>query len=311
MDKLVIGVDIGGTRTKWGLVNIYSGEVLHSIVCPTEKTIAVDFLQQVGEVVKQLTSVAVTLGHTISGIGFGVPGYTGESGEVVTTYGFLEFMENYPLKTIIEAAFLLPCKVDNDARVVALGEALYGQGKGYNRVLTLTLGTGVGVGFVVNGAFIDALPVAHMGGHIKITDGAIKCYCGKTGCLEALVATGGIEQLARQWMGYPCSVKEVFDAAGNDDPLAIEVVAQLLKYLHTGIHNYVNLLAPDMIVLGGGIARGLSPYVDMIRGSSYLSPYPGYHFTLAVSTLHELAGMLGSAALFSNGLTKNTTHAIK
>ncbi len=94
------------------------------------------------------------------------------------------------------------------------------------------------------------------------------------------------------------SAEAVFTAAlqGNTD--ALTVVGHITAYLHTAVHNYVNLFAPDMIVLGGGIAKGLAPYVDKIKAPGYLSPYPGYSFQVAVSELQELAGMLGSAALF-------------
>lgn len=178
MRNLVIGVDIGGTRTKSGLVNINTGEVLFNIVQPTEKKDGAIFLKQIGSVINQFKELAAKSGEKISGIGIGIPGFIEENGVVTTTYGFLEFMENYPGKNIIEKEFLLPCLIDNDARIVSLGEALYGKGKGFKRVLTLTLGTGVGFGFVVNGRFTEPQPLAHMGGHIKITEEGTECYCG-------------------------------------------------------------------------------------------------------------------------------------
>lgn len=298
---LTIGVDIGGTRTKYGLVNTRTGEVLHSVVQPTEKKDANIFLQQVSDVVKKFKTFAAQAGIQIAGIGFGVPGFINENGIVETTYGFLEFMESYPMKSIIEKEYSLPCFLDNDARTVSLGEALYGKGKNYKRVLTLTLGTGVGFGFVVNGRFTEPLPLAHMGGHIKITDDGATCYCGKKGCLEALVSSAGIIDLAvRNNFNGGSSVEAIFEAAlaGNED--AVIVVDNVITYLHIAIHNYVNLFAPDMIVLGGGIAKGLAPYLDRIKGKSYLSPYPAYSFKLRISELEEHSGMLGSAALFQS-----------
>ncbi len=298
---LTIGVDIGGTRTKYGLVNTPTGQVLQSIVLPTEKEEAEIFLQQVSDVIKKFKTFAAKTGVDITGIGFGVPGFINEDGIVETTYGFLEFMESYPLKSIIETEHSIPCFLDNDARTVALGEALYGKGKNYKRVLTLTLGTGVGFGLVVNGWFTEPLPLAHMGGHIKITDDGALCYCRKKGCLEALVSSAGIIDLAmRNNFSGGSSVEAIFEAALAGSTDAAFVVDQLITYLHIAIHNYVNLFAPDMIVLGGGIAKGLTPYLDRIKGNSYLSPYPNYSFQLQTSELEELAGMLGSAALFQS-----------
>lgn len=299
MTDLIIGVDIGGTRTKYGLVNIAAGEVIETIVQPTEKKDAQRFIDSIGAAIKHFAHYSAKSSGRVTGIGIGVPGFTGEEGVVVTTYGFLEFMENYPLKFIIEKQFSVPCLIDNDARIVALGEALYGKGKGYRRVLTLTLGTGVGFGFVVNGKFPDALPLSHMGGNITITNEGGKCYCGKTGCLEALVSSTGIENLAKN-NGFEgkLSVENIFESAKNGGTSAIKVLESVIKYLHIAVHNYVNLFAPDIIVLGGGIAKGLSPYLEKIKGKMYMGPYPGYQFELAVSELEELSGMLGSAALF-------------
>lgn len=302
--NLIIGVDIGGTRTKYGLVNTATGKVLHSVIQPTQKQDAQLFLQQIGSVIREFKNVTEKEGNGLTGIGIGVPGFTSEEGIVVTTYGFLEFMENYPLKLLVEKEFMLSCLIDNDARIVALGEAVYGKGKGYKRVLVLTLGTGVGFGFVVNGKFTDAMPVAHMGGNMTITDEGGECYCGKQGCLEALVSASGVINLAKQHsFTGELSAEAVFAAALQGSKEAITVVNRVIHYLHTAIHNYVNLFAPDLIVLGGGVAKGLSPYLEKIKGKMYMGPYPGYDFKLVVSELEELAGMLGSAALFQSTKT--------
>ncbi len=299
--KPAIGIDIGGTRTKFGLVDLDDGRVIKTLVLPTEKKDAGIFLEQVGIAIEQFRVIAEEGNNQIAGIGIGIPGFTTEDGIVTTTYGFLDFMENYPIKKIIEDKFSLPCLIDNDARVVSLGEAIYGKGKGYERVLTLTLGTGVGFGLVANGKFTEPLALAHMGGHMKITDAGGDCYCGKRGCLEALVSSSGIIALAKNKLGLAgeLSPEEIFAAASNGNKDAMDVVEKVTGYLHTAIHNYANLFAPGMIVLGGGVAKGLKPYLEKIKGENYLSAYPGYDFTLTVSELEEAAGMLGSAALFN------------
>jgi glucokinase len=305
MNTLVIGIDIGGTRTKSGLIDIATGKVFHRKVQRTEKKDSNVFLKQISKVINHFEELAVKAECILAGIGIGVPGFIGENGVVETTYGFLEFMECYPLKGLIEKEFSLPCLIDNDARVVSLGEALYGKGKGFKRVLTLTLGTGVGFGLVVNGAFTEPLPLAHMGGHMSIIMDGDRCYCGKRGCLEALVSSTGIINAARKAniLGNDVSVEAVFKAANNGNTDALLIIQQVADFLHTAIHNYINLFAPDIIVLGGGIAKGLEPYVENISANSYLSPFPNYTFQLAISELHELAGMLGSAALFQSNKT--------
>jgi glucokinase len=306
MTKLAIGIDIGGTRTKIGLVDLTEGKVLETMISPTETIDSEKFLKNIELAVDALKQKASGLNSEIGGIGFGIPGFVFENGMVDSTYGFLEFMEDYPLKELVESQFSLPCRSDNDARVVALGEALYGRGKGYNRVLVLTLGTGLGLGFVANGRFETSLPYAHMGGHISIGHTDFKCYCGKQGCLESLVsATGIVDSAKRKCWGdkypeLPLNVETIFKAeqAGNVD--AVQIVSEFLAQLKTGIHNYVNLYAPDIIVIGGGVSKGLKPYLYGLCDADYLMPFKSYEVKIALSELDEHSGILGAAALFNN-----------
>lgn len=306
MKKLAIGIDIGGTRTKLGLVDLELGEVLETLMTPTEKKDSNKFLREIHSGINQLKLTADKLRLPVLGVGFGVTGFVFDDGIVDSTYGFLEFMEDYPLTQLIEKHCSLPCRADNDARVVALGEALYGIGKGKNRVLVLTLGTGLGLGFIANGKFETSLPYAHMGGHISVARTDFKCYCGKEGCLEALVSATGIVDSAKRldWeQKYPnleLNVQTIFKAEqeGNED--AKQIVAEFLGYLKTGIDNYINLFAPEMIIIGGGVSKGMKPYLDKLTQIDFLPPYKSYKVKIALSELDEHSGILGAAALFNN-----------
>lgn len=306
MKKLAIGIDIGGTRTKLGLVDLDKGEVLEMLISPTETKDSAKFLKIINSGIDQLKALAQKEQSPILGVGFGVTGFVFADGMVDSTYGFLEFMEDYPLSEYIQKYSSLPCRADNDARVVALGESLYGIGKGQNRVLVLTLGTGLGLGFIANGKFETGLPYAHMGGHIKVGRTDFKCYCGKEGCLEALVSATGIVDAAKRlgWEHkYPnleLNVQTIFKAEqeGNED--AKRLVAEFLGYLKTGIDNYINLFAPDMIIIGGGVSKGMNPYLDKLTQIDFLPPYKRYKVKIALSELDEHSGILGSAALFND-----------
>lgn len=302
MNDVAIGIDIGGTRTKYGLVNIKTGEVITMLIEATEANVESNFIFQLISSIRKLQLYAEQSGMTVSGIGIGVSSFVNNQGVVDSTYGFLTFMENYPLAYVIEEEFKLCCKVDNDARMVALGEATYGKGKGFERVLVLTLGTGVGVGFVNNGKLGDRLPFAHMAGHMTITKNDHRCYCGKTGCLESLVSASGITYAAERnnWTTkypmIPLTAESIFVAAENGNREAKSMVDNLMNYLHIGIHNYVNVFAPDIIVIGGGIAKGIKPYLGALSDTSYLKPFKNYTVEMAISELHEHAGILGAAA---------------
>ncbi|MBC3789295.1 ROK family protein [Spirosoma utsteinense] len=304
MKTRAIGIEIGGTRTKIGLVNLETGQVESMIVTPTETKDSSRFLHLIGEAIHQLKDRAAAEEVVITGIGIGVPSFVFANGMVDSTYGFLEFMEDYPLADHIQQQHGLPCLLDNDARLVALGEAVYGQGRGYGRVLVLTLGTGLGMGFTIDGKLDGPLPFAHMGGHLTIATSDTVCYCGKTGCLESLVSSSGIIRIANRigwpqlYPDLPLTAETIFNQKNNENADAEAVVDEYLGYLKTGIDNYVNLYAPDIIVLGGGIAKGLTNDIDTLHNPNLLNPFKAYKTTLVISELEEQAGILGSAALF-------------
>ena len=305
MKKYAVGIDIGGTRTKVGLVDLEFGRVVDLVLTPTEKNDDKLFLANLYSQYLVLTEKSGIASGQIAGIGIGAPGFVYEDGSVDSTYGFLPFMDqHYHLKEELEREFKLPCCVENDARVVALGESLFGRGKGYKRVLVLTLGTGLGLGFVANGRFETKLPYSHMGGHMTIASADFSCYCGKQGCLESLVsATGIIDSAVRAgWEeknpGMALTVESVFEAEQKGNLLAIQIVSEFLGYLKTGIDNYINIYAPEIIIIGGGVSKGMKPYLEQLRGIQFI-PFTNYKVEIELSELDENSGILGSAALLS------------
>ncbi len=305
MQKYAVGIDIGGTRTKIGLVDLEKGRVLDMVLTPTEKNDPDLFIANLHRQYCYLTEKSGIGQKSVAGLGIGIPGFVYDDGSVDSTYGFLPFMDaHYPLKEQLEQKFNLPCRADNDARVVALGEALFGRGKGSGRVLVLTLGTGLGIGLVVNGKFETTLPYAHLAGHITIATSNIVCYCGRPGCMEALVSATGILDAASRagWnttnQDIPLDVESVFGAAENGNDLASAIISDFLFHLKTGISNFIALFAPDIIILGGGVSKGLDRYLEQLCKLSYIKPYSGYEFEIALSQLDEHSGILGSAALF-------------
>ncbi len=302
MKTFAVGIDIGGTRTKIGLVDLQEGKVTQRKIILTETKNDMLFLRGIFDAVNGFKDATDSKNSKIIGIGFGVPSFVFEDGVVDSTYGFLEFMEDYPLKNLVENEFKLPCLLDNDARVVALGEALYGAGKGYGRVLVLTLGTGLGIGFTVDGKLNEPLPYGHMAGHISIAQNEVLCYCGKTGCLEALVSATGL-CLAAERVKWKCdgtpTAEKIFKARVARNPEAVLLVDEFLHFLKTGIDNYLNIYAPNIVILGGGMAKGLTNDLDKLHNPDLLYPYKSYQTVLAISELQEEAGILGSAALFN------------
>lgn len=305
MKKLAIGIDIGGTRTKIGLVDIAKGEVIDLLIIPTEKYDSEKFIQGINKAICTFKTIAEKEKYQIKGVGFGIPGFTFKNGIVDSTYGFLEFMEDYPLKKIIEDEHQIPCVLDNDARVVALGEALYGEGVGFERILVLTLGTGLGVGFIVNQKLNEPLPYAHMAGHITVVKSDVECYCGKTGCLEALVSATGLSNAAikenwqNQFPDEEISAENIFKQRGAKNKVAEKLINTLIEHLKTGINNYLNIYAPDVVILGGGMAKGLAQDIAKLYSPDLMYAFKNYKTELKLSVLEEEAGILGAAALLN------------
>lgn len=302
-NSCAIGVDIGGTNTKVGLVDLKCGEILEQVIAPTINDDADRFLSGLGASCRRLAESDKIDLDRISGIGIGVPGYV-EEGVVDSTWGFLTFMEDYPLVRLVNDRLSLPCRIDNDARVTALGEQRYGAARGKRRAIALTLGTGVGFGMVVDGRFVNENPVEHMAGHVTVRDSGERCYCGRTGCLETLVsATGLVSTMEKQHPSSrrrePWSAEAIFAARDTGDALAGELIDQFLSDLAAGLDNYLFLYAPDVIVLGGGLANGLAPHLNALRDRVSAAPFKSYSVEILLSELKERSGILGSAALFA------------
>jgi glucokinase len=307
--KFAVGVDIGGTRTKVGLVDLASGQIVDILINPTVTDDRGRFIASLQDAFAGIVAACQENGAEISGIGVGVTGYVNiDSGIVDTTFGFLPFMEDFPLKAIVEDRLGIACRVDNDARLNALGEYYWGQGKGAARLLAITLGTGVGVGLIHNGKFLNKHPQEHMAGHIKISDSGATCYCGQKGCLESRISAAALLASYREHRGPAGSapanetetVRAVFQAAEACEPVASVVIGRFLADLITAIDSYIYVFAPDIIVLGGGVSKNLAPRLREIERRIDARPFSSYHNSLYISALQEEAGVLGAAALFKS-----------
>lgn len=269
----VIGMDIGGTRTKIGLVDARAGKVCHKEVFLTEKKNEKIFLEQNLAMIRRMTE-KIPSGEEVRGIGIAASGFVHtDDGRMDRSCGsFLEFFSGYPLKRKIEESAGLPCSVGNDAQLICYGECLYGAGRNYRNVLMLTLGTGVGVGLIRDGRRPDQPAYIHRAGHIKVRDDTGEaCYCGIRGCLEKTCCAEGLRRLG---------------------------IDRYIEYLAKGLNQYVYLYAPDLIILGGGASSALSGHLPEIRGRIDASVCDDYKVDIVIGQLQEEGGILGAAAYF-------------
>jgi len=268
MDAFVVGVDIGGTGTKFGIVDNV-GNVLFASEISTKKHEQVHtFIDELHQELSVLIEKVGGVGR-IKGIGVGAP-----NGNVYT--GNIEYAPNLPWKGIIPLArmlqdkFKIPVRLTNDANAAAVGEMMYGAAQGMKDFIMITLGTGVGSGIVANGQLVyghDGF-AGELGHTTIIPDGRLHPGTGKKGSLESYASATGVAQsaieilentdrpsLLRDIPKGELNSKAVFEAATKGDEVAKEVFAFTGKVLGMALANFVMFSSPEAIILFGGLTK--------------------------------------------------------
>ena len=309
----VVGIDIGGTNTVFGIVDA-RGTIIASGSIKTNKFNEVE--DYVNELHTELFRLLEQNNATdkIMGIGVGAP-----NGNYFN--GTIEFAPNLPWRGVIPLAqmltdrFGIPVSLTNDANAAAIGEMTYGAARGMKDFIMITLGTGVGSGIVVNGQLV----YGHDGfagelGHVIVrpNNGRL-CGCGRTGCLEAYTSATGVARTAREFLEVrndPSSLrqipiqditsKDVYDAAITGDKLALEIFDYTGKILGEAFANFIAFSSPKAIILFGGLAKAgdliLKPIKEAMDRNT-LNIYKG-KVKIMFSELKESdAAVLGASAL--------------
>lgn len=268
LEQLVIGIDIGGTGTKFGIVD-RNGNVLFSSEMSTKKHPTVEsFINELYDELSALIERAGGIGR-IKGIGVGAPNGNFYSGTI-------EYAPNLPWKGVIpltelmEAKFKFPITLTNDANAAAIGEMMYGAAQGMKDFIMITLGTGVGSGIVANGQLIyghDGF-AGELGHTIVIPDGRYHSGTGKKGPLEAYASATGVRltaiellsktdapSLLRNVSTDDLDSKAVYDAAIQGDQIALDIFEYTGKILGLALANAIMFSSPEAIVLFGGLTK--------------------------------------------------------
>jgi glucokinase len=321
--RVVVGVDIGGTKVAAGLVNP-EGEILARNRTPMLTTGAPsNGLAAVSTAIRGLFTDASSQ-NQIAAIGICAPGPLNPKTGVIINPPNLPLWHNYPLAEEMRRVYNVPVRVDNDANAAALAEAKWGAGRGYRNIFYATVGTGIGTGIILDGRiFHGKTGAAAEGGHLGIDINGPLCNCGKRGCIETLAAGPAIARRARQKHAQnPNSI--LWEMAGGDlqtvssemvgrahalnDPVANEVMRETLDLLAYWLGSIIDLLEPDAIVIGGGVSSLLAPFLDEIRErwrGACINPCP-LDIPLLLAHYGEDAGIAGAAALVDED-EKNTT----
>ncbi|MCC7446618.1 MAG: ROK family protein [Anaerolineae bacterium] len=298
--SLAFCMDIGGTRTKYGLMDVTCGDIVADAVAPTETSGLRSFVNAAAEALSRLCQETCINRHQVVGAGVGVPGYVADD-VISMVWESLAFMEGTAFRPTLEAALKIPVRMENDARIVALGEAYYGGHGTVRRLLSLTLGTGLGFGLVIDRQLQERTSINHLSGHIPLRPGTKPCYCGFSGCLESWVNATALEEHYRARVSNsaaPIDTRTIFERAAQHDPAAEQAVHQLVADLTAGLNAYCYLFAPDVIVLGGGLSYSLDAWLPQIQQGLFAHPYEGYRAQVCLSSLKERAGLFGAASLW-------------
>jgi glucokinase len=283
MPEYICGVDLGGTKINTGIID-YNGNVLESIKVLTNAQEGAEAgINRICESILQVLKLTGLQIRDLKGIGIGSPGPLDTKKGIILYTSNLPGWGNIHIIDIIKEKLKIPVKIINDANAAALGEFLFGEGRGINNLLYVTISTGIGGGAVIGGklyggANSNAVEI----GHMTIDINGPKCGCGNYGCFEALASGTAIARFAKNFIesgrdsqikflsgNEPIRAEHVFEAARNKDKLALEIIDREAFYLGVGIANLINLYNPQRIVLGGGVSNELEMFyekmIDTIR----------------------------------------------
>jgi len=311
MARPVLALDIGGTKLAAGVVTP-AGDIVAELAGATEAAAApsevTEALLDLGR--RTMAAAGMQPGDLAAvGISFGGP-VDHANGTVITCH-HLAGWEGLPLRDMISEQTGLPAVMDNDGNAAALGEVVFGAGRGFRHLLYITVSTGIGAGIVIDGkVHRGANSMAGELGHTHLVPYGPKCTCGRLGYLESLAAgwaiakaardalDGGARSALRSVRRDELSAKHVMEMA-HSDPLAARIVSRAGEYLGLGIARAVNLLNPEVVAIGGGISQAGEVLMAPVRRgfSRHVMPELGRDLRLVTSELAPRWGLLGAAAL--------------
>ena len=309
--KTYLTMDVGGTNVLAGLVDS-EGRVLARRHFATRAGRPVE--QLIADMAANLSALRTEApnGRAPAALAIGLPGWISQSEGVLINAPNMPGWSNVPLASILSRELGLPVYLENDTNMYALGEWLYGAGRGLKNLIVITLGTGVGGGLILdkqlwNGSFASAVEV----GHIPLTArGGALCGCGRRGCLETVASATGMKRLAREWIeagkptlykGRPDDIntKIMAELANQGDPMSRHVFQRAGEALGMILVGIFNLLGLEGVVIGGGAAGAfehISPKLWRTLSCRLIVAEPS-KISVIKCALGEDAPLAGGAAL--------------
>lgn len=322
MEKLALGMDIGGTSTKLALMN-EKGHLINSTSFLTHaQSGAFPFLDAIAASANQLLRDSGLTTDSLSGIGIGAPSADEEKG-LIEGAANLPFEGEAPIVKYLSKEYNLPVYLIKDSSAALLGEKYFGAAQPYRHFALLTLGTGLGCSLMINGQLVrGASGLAGEFGHSSVKPGGRQCGCGKRGCLEAYVSATGLKRTVFQLqaeLSAPSSLRkisfddltarDIFEAAEADDELACTAFERTGELLGIRAADLVTLFQPEAIIIAGGLAEAGRRLLRPMQAAfeQNLLPIYGNRIRILGSALPvNQAALLGAAALVWENSPTNT-----
>ncbi len=305
--KFMVAIDLGGTNLKIAIVDL-KYRIRYKKILDTQRFFKKTVLiSAIVDSVKQIIKEKNLKRKVLFGVGLGLPG------PVDVERGLVHFFPNIPgfkevnLRSILQKKLRLPVFIDNDANLMALAEHKLGAGKGLNNLVCLTLGTGVGGGIIIAGRLYRGSKFAAGEiGHTPVNENGPSCNCGGRACLEVYIGNKRIIEQARAVFKRNISLEELSKLAKNKNKAALNIWLNAGRRLGIALSGAVNLLNPDGIVIGGGVANAGDFLFKKIREtiSSRAMSVPAQSVKILKAKLGKDAGLIGAAILAKEGVSR-------
>ena len=305
MKKYVVGVDVGGTNIKLGVVDPLGQVIVRNSFAT--KPFASSRMKLISALAREIEASIIKAGlkrSQIAGVGIGLPGLIDYEKGIVRFLPNIPGWRAVPLKSILQKRVKLPVFVDNDVKIITLAEFKFGAGRGARDLVCLTLGTGVGAGLVLNGQLYRGEDnAAGELGHMPLNEHGPKCNCGGYGCFEKYVGNRALFALASRVMGKPgMTTEKMFELAQKGNKKALLFWKKAAEHIGNGLVGIVNLLNPRLIIIGGGVSNNekflFKTIKDTIRRRAM--SLQGAAFKIKRAQFKDDAGIIGAYVLVTN-----------
>jgi glucokinase len=314
MEKFAIGIDLGGTRVKIGL--ILGDELIAKTIIPARSSEGLAAsLPAIETTISSMLFSQNVPASLFGGIGLGFPGLVDpKQKKILSTNKKYDDALEIDLQQWAADKWNVPLFIDNDARMAAVGEWKYGAGKGTDNLVVITIGTGIGTSAIIEGKLLRGkhFQAGCLGGHLSVDYKGAVCTCGNVGCMEAHAATWSIKQRVAESAGYSGSTlsaaevidfESLFKEAKNNDQLAQQIKEDCLEVWAAGIVNLIHAYDPEVVVIGGGVLNNrdeVMPYlIDKVKQHAWC---PWGTVDIRPTSLLSDAGIFGAVHCLLNDI---------